>query len=172
MTTEQALQKKSLEELFSDHKRYNAFAEVEYDRLNISTGSKMLEEVTLIKKEILNRVDKNDYFILLDLVGRGIITIKEMDELKKVGKKKEDIVFSNLAKLSEECGELTQIAMKSLIHGVNSSNPKTGETNRELLQVEMTDVIASIYHLAKLIDLELPDEMITKRKEKLTRLYG
>ena len=39
----------------------------------------------------------------------------------------------NLSKLAEECG-LTQIAMKSLIFGIDIINPKTGEANRDLIK--------------------------------------
>lgn len=162
----------SLEQLVDEHKRITAYAEVEYDRLNVETGNQILQNAKLIKEEILKRVDKSDFMQLLKLVEQGVLSIVEFEKYKKIGEEEHKIISKNIAKLSEECGELTQIAMKSLIHGVNSSNPKTGETNRELLQVEMTDVIASIYHFAKLIKLELPDEMIQKRTEKLIRLYG
>ena len=58
----------------------------------------------------------------------------------------------NLSKLAEECGELTQIAMKSLIFGIDSINPKTGEANRDLIKKEIGD---NNYDVIKNIKLKI-----------------
>ena len=78
----------------------------------------------------------------------------------------------NLRKLAEECGELIQIAMKVDEWGIESSNPLTNEHNRDLLQKEMTDVIASIENVADILGIDLPQDIINKRLCKLERLYG
>lgn len=77
----------------------------------------------------------------------------------------------NLVKLSEECGELIQIASKSLIFGVDSKNPNTGEANRDLLKVEIGDVLASIQLINSALGFEFDQEYLEQRKEKLHRYF-
>lgn len=77
----------------------------------------------------------------------------------------------NLSKLSEECGELIQIAMKTLIFGIDSYNPNTGETNRDLLKKEMSDVVTSISILSDALGFTIDQEEVEKRKEVLRRYF-
>jgi NTP pyrophosphatase (non-canonical NTP hydrolase) len=82
------------------------------------------------------------------------------------------VTTRNLRKLAEECGELIQIAMKVDEWGIESSNPLTNEHNRDLLQKEMTDVMASIENVADILGIDLPQSVINSRLNKLERLYG
>ena len=49
-----------------------------------------------------------------------------------------------LGKLAEELGEASAIVARSIIQGVDGSNPKTGKINRDALQEELCDVLALI----------------------------
>lgn len=76
-----------------------------------------------------------------------------------------------LSKLAEECGELTQIAMKSLIFGIDSYNPNTGEVNRDLIKKEIGDVLTSIQLINEVLGFEFDQEYLDGRKEVLRRYY-
>lgn len=77
----------------------------------------------------------------------------------------------HLSKLAEESGELTQIAMKTLIFGIDSVNPNTGEANRDLIKKEIGDVLASIRILNKTLNFDFSDEYLDDREEVLRRYY-
>lgn len=77
----------------------------------------------------------------------------------------------NLSKLAEECGELTQIAMKSLIFGIDSINPKTGEANRDLIKKEIGDVLTSIQLLNDALGFEFTQEYLDERKKVLHNYF-
>lgn len=77
----------------------------------------------------------------------------------------------NLTKLAEESGELVQIAMKSLIYGIDSKNPDTGEVNRDLIMKEMCDVMVSIQLVGDAIGFKITQEFIDQRKEILKRYF-
>ncbi len=77
----------------------------------------------------------------------------------------------NLSKLAEECGELTQIAMKSLIFGIDSINPKTGEANRDLIKKEIGDVLASIQLLNDALGFDFTKKYFDDRKEVLHNYF-
>lgn len=47
-----------------------------------------------------------------------------------------------LAMLAEECGEVIQIVGKILRHGLHSAHPDTHASNKALLTLEMTDLMA------------------------------
>ena len=47
-----------------------------------------------------------------------------------------------LAILAEECGEIVQIVMKALRHGLDFHHPETGETNRLAVEREIGDLHA------------------------------
>lgn len=49
-----------------------------------------------------------------------------------------------LAIVAEECGEVVQAIGKALRHGIMDVNPKTGETNREALLTELSDLSLTI----------------------------
>lgn len=150
-----------------------AHAAIDFDKLNISCGTKTLEEAARLKPQLLELADLSDFQTILWLATHHIITQQELYEYMTNQHNHDHIkVNKNLNKLSEECGELVQIVNKVLDHGIDSYNPKTGEGNYELLQKEMTDVIASVRRTAKLMQISLPDDMIDSRVEKLIRLYG
>lgn len=81
-----------------------------------------------------------------------------------------------LIKLTEECGELNQIVGKTLLYGINSTNPDTGEYNFDLLYKEMTDVISSILVVSEKLSINLGIDVnnpnIKERIDKMGRLYG
>ncbi|BAP34917.1 nucleoside triphosphate pyrophosphohydrolase [Ralstonia phage RSJ5] len=71
-----------------------------------------------------------------------------------------------LVKLAEECGELTQIAMKTLQFGLESDDQgHPPKKNRRLLTEEAGDVLALI---GRMIDLGVLDkkEVIARAEEK------
>lgn len=75
-----------------------------------------------------------------------------------------------LALLSEELGEAQQVIGKILRHGYDSQNPVTlGPANRELLEMELGDVIAAGRLLASAGDISL-DEVNQCANDKLDRV--
>ncbi len=146
---------------------------IEYDKLNISIGNKLLKEALALKDELLINANHNNLEDLFWLASKNFMDAEEAYKaLMNSNNNQYLIVDNNLKKLVEECGELAQIAMKVSLHGIDSHNPKTGEGNYELIQKEMTDVIASVRRTAKLLHVALPDEMIDERVTKLTNLFG
>lgn len=77
----------------------------------------------------------------------------------------------HLSKLAEECGELTQISMKSLIFGIDSINPDTGEANRDLIKKEIGDVLTSIQILNETLGFDFDQKYLDERKEVLRRYF-
>lgn len=77
----------------------------------------------------------------------------------------------DLSKLSEECGELVQISMKTMIFGIDSVNPDNGVSNRDALKKEIGDVLASIQILNESLGYEFNQEFIDDRKEVLANYY-
>ena len=73
----------------------------------------------------------------------------------------------NVAKLAEESGELTQIVMKTLVYGIKSHNPETGESNVDLLRKEMGDVIACIQLVAGQYGISIDQLFIEERKQEM-----
>lgn len=76
-----------------------------------------------------------------------------------------------LSKLAEECGELTQIAMKTLIFGVDSINPNTGESNRDLMKKEIGDVLAGIQTISSALGIQIDQDYIKQRQDELQLSY-
>ncbi|MEJ1593520.1 MazG nucleotide pyrophosphohydrolase domain-containing protein [Escherichia coli] len=74
-----------------------------------------------------------------------------------------------LVKLAEECGELTQIAMKTLQYGPESDDcGKPPKKNRKLLTEEAGDVMACITRLIELGVLDA-DEVMARADEKAAK---
>lgn len=46
--------------------------------------------------------------------------------------------------LSEECGEVVQVCGKIFRHGLDSTNPLTNESNKDLLEKELGDIFAAV----------------------------
>jgi len=78
-----------------------------------------------------------------------------------------------LACLSEECGEVVQVAMKMMRFGVNDVNPKTGDSNIDMLEDELVDLEAVI----GMIRMELPvfnkasDGDIYRKQDKVDKWW-
>lgn len=50
----------------------------------------------------------------------------------------------HLLKLSEECNEIGKLCSKSMLFGLDSVNPETGQQNIEALHDELNDLLAVI----------------------------
>jgi NTP pyrophosphatase (non-canonical NTP hydrolase) len=72
-----------------------------------------------------------------------------------------------LGKLSEECGELVQVASRCLIQGLHGVNPETGKLNIEHLLDELSDVQAQIG--CTLLTFELDQDYLARRVAKKIR---
>lgn len=77
----------------------------------------------------------------------------------------------NLTKLMEECGELTQVAACMQLQGVDHFNDKMGESNREWMKREITDVLACIQTISKSLDIRVTQDSIEEVKEKYHNQY-
>lgn len=77
-----------------------------------------------------------------------------------------------LGKLSEECGELVQVCMKTQAHGLNSFNPDVTptKTNRRHLVEECGDVMAQIDRLVA--TGVISKEAVQARRKMKRRKYG
>ena len=62
-----------------------------------------------------------------------------------------------LGKLLEELGELTEVASRCIIQGIDEIDPKTGVVNRERLWRECADVAAQINCTIRAFDLPADD---------------
>lgn len=74
-----------------------------------------------------------------------------------------------LALLAEECAEVIQIVGKILRHGINSSHPDSGESNRALLEQELGDVRAAEEIVLRIFDIQEQD-VVTRKVGKLDRV--
>ncbi len=76
-----------------------------------------------------------------------------------------------LALLAEECGEVIQVIGKILRHGYESYHPEGNTSNRELLALEVSDVMAALVLMQELDppDIE-PDEIEASTREKAQQL--
>lgn len=62
-----------------------------------------------------------------------------------------------LAKLTEECGEVSQMVGKTLVHGWNNFHPRKPEegTNRERLEKEIGGLLAVVTIMATAGDIDM-----------------
>lgn len=65
------------------------------------------------------------------------------------------VTHQALGKAAEECGELAQILARCLIQGVDNSDPKTGQPNRDRLAEELADVDATISWLFEVLGIDV-----------------
>lgn len=59
-----------------------------------------------------------------------------------------------LGKTAEECGELGQMLARCIIQGIGESEPVSGKLNRQALEEEIADVIATTTLLVEHFDLD------------------
>lgn len=81
-----------------------------------------------------------------------------------------------LAILSEECAEVIQAVCKTLRHGYESTNPKTGspETNRQMLEREIGDLLHALDRCVTTNDLDrtaIAERAASKPKRILPYLH-
>ena len=76
-----------------------------------------------------------------------------------------------LSKMMEECGELTQVCSKVLLHGEFASHPETGEVNLDRLKQEMVDVMVVIDLLGKEYEID-KEELLPMFEEKVKKVEG
>ena len=77
---------------------------------------------------------------------------------------------AGVAKLIEECGELTQILGKKLAYWHTDAHPDGKGSIAQRIQEEMADVQAAIYFVA--VHLDLDHEAIEKRTRDKINLFG
>lgn len=78
-----------------------------------------------------------------------------------------------LVKLLEECGEIIHIGSKILRHGYNSYNPDGAAedlNNKELLEIEVADVLAAVEKLVDSKDLD--SNNISRNTNRALRDYN
>lgn len=75
-----------------------------------------------------------------------------------------------LGKLLEELGELTEVAARCVIQGIDEVDPKTGVVNRLRLQNEIADVAAQLACSIETFGLSFAD--INERVQHKTALMG
>lgn len=73
-------------------------------------------------------------------------------------------ILGLLGKLIEECGELSSIAARCIIQGLDEANPTTLQLNREALQDEIADVASMARFVSERLELDL--EALMARAEK------
>lgn len=76
-----------------------------------------------------------------------------------------------LAVLAEECGEIVQIVMKAMRHGLDFHHPETGETNRAAIARELGDLDAICGRMVLAHDIDAPTikAASSAKAEKLKR---
>ncbi len=62
--------------------------------------------------------------------------------------------LAHLGKLGEECCELGKSLFRSIIQGIDGTDPKDGESNREKIQDEIADVLALADLNIEMLDLD------------------
>lgn len=72
-----------------------------------------------------------------------------------------------LAILAEECGEIVQIIMKAMRHGLDFHHPDTGETNRAAIARELGDLDAICARMVAANDINpLQIKVASQRKDQ------
>jgi NTP pyrophosphatase (non-canonical NTP hydrolase) len=66
----------------------------------------------------------------------------------------DELQLRRLGKLLEELGELTAVASRCVIQGIDEIDPSSGEVNRQRLEDEMGDVYAQLHCTMKSLDLD------------------
>lgn len=73
-------------------------------------------------------------------------------------------------KLLEECGELTSVAARCIIQGVNDVDPSSKRFNRDRLIDEMADVLAQIQCTITLICPEVLESILIRKAQKMEQM--
>ena len=73
------------------------------------------------------------------------------------------------ALLLEECGEVVQVCGKILRHGLHSTHPVSGISNRELLHRELGDIVAAMQLLEREGIISIP-EVRARARDKHRRV--
>lgn len=81
-----------------------------------------------------------------------------------------------LVKLAEECNEVAQMTIKTMLFGEQSVDPResTGETNVQKLRKELMDVVAVMEELHNLVpefDQEVDEVYVLGKQKKLQDYY-
>lgn len=79
------------------------------------------------------------------------------------------MLLRRFGKLLEELGELTAVAARCIIQGVDEIDPGSGKTNRQRLMDEMADVQAQIGCTVLALDLD-QDYMARRTAEKMRQM--
>ena len=78
-----------------------------------------------------------------------------------------------LGKALEEAGEYTTVLARVLIQGINENEPRTGKPNREWIEDEIADVLATVGHVAGYFRLDTIriDQRAKAKAEYLQRWF-
>jgi NTP pyrophosphatase (non-canonical NTP hydrolase) len=77
-------------------------------------------------------------------------------------------MLRRMGKLAEELGELTNVAARCIIQGIDEIDPGTGKVNRERLENEIADVQAQCIVTIQALGLDYPrivDRCIEKQRQ-------
>jgi NTP pyrophosphatase (non-canonical NTP hydrolase) len=72
-----------------------------------------------------------------------------------------------MGKLQEELAELSVVASRCIIQGINEVDPGTGKINRDRLHDEIADVVAQCVVTINLLELDFPyiDKRVVRKVE-------
>jgi NTP pyrophosphatase (non-canonical NTP hydrolase) len=77
-----------------------------------------------------------------------------------------------LGKALEEAGEYTSAVARCLIQGIDESEPVTGKPNRQWLEEEIADVMATVSFLAGFgLDVDFIEARAEKKREQLNQWF-
>lgn len=76
-----------------------------------------------------------------------------------------------LCKLAEECGEVIQLCMKAQQFGLDSIDPKSGLSNKELLHGELNDILGVVGTLNTFNNFDFQESDVAKleKRDKMLR---
>ncbi|HUW45619.1 MAG TPA: hypothetical protein VMW50_07455 [Dehalococcoidia bacterium] len=72
--------------------------------------------------------------------------------------------LKHMGKLCEETGELTQVAARCIIQGIDTCDPVTKKLNRDWIEDEVADVIANVELVVE--HFKLSERKIVQRVKK------
>jgi NTP pyrophosphatase (non-canonical NTP hydrolase) len=75
------------------------------------------------------------------------------------------MMLRRMGKLQEELGELSVVASRCIIQGIDEIDPGSGRVNRDRLHDELADVIAQCFVTILLLELDVTyiDERVYKK---------
>lgn len=80
------------------------------------------------------------------------------------------MILRRVGKTGEECAELSKVCSRITIQGLDGVDPATGETNRQALQKEISDVVAQCYTTINALGLD--DDAVRVRCIEKQRLMA